>query len=107
MAVLNIKGVSRILETNATARRVFKWAITCILYLMEQQRLIDGKRLEQVSLDWNRGTLNLGSNFTEMLVARAVGEYVIDRRFKRVGEAVTKSNALDDNKDKKTKKVDQ
>lgn len=78
MAVINIKTISRLVEKNPTMRNVASWMIRLILHILEAQRLIDFRKLQAVSLDWERGTLDLGDNFTEMLVARAVNEYIIE-----------------------------
>ena len=75
--------MAKLLERNPLARKAFQWAIVTLLYVLEQQRLIDYKKIERVSLDWNRGTLDLGDHFTNMLMARAFGQYVIDRHKKK------------------------
>jgi hypothetical protein len=95
MAVINIKTVSKILEKNAMARKMFQWGIKTILYLLEQQRLIDYRKLERVTLDWSKGTIDLGDSFTEMLVARSIGEYGIDRK-KRTGDATGRARTIDE-----------
>jgi hypothetical protein len=80
---INITTISRILEKNASARKVFKWAVGFILFILEQQRLIDGRSLEKVTIDFERKVIDLGDTFTQKVMARALGEYVIDRRLKR------------------------
>ena len=84
MAVINITSISKVLENNPVSRKVFNFAVRTVLYILEQQRLVDHRQLEKASLDWKRGTLNLGDGFFERLLARAIGEYVIDRKKKRV-----------------------
>ena len=80
MAILNIKAISKVLENSPSGRKVFKFAINTILYILDQQRLIDFRTLQKAQLDWERGTLKLGDNFVEMLVGRAIGEYVINMK---------------------------
>lgn len=83
MGVISIKTVSKILEKNAMARKMFQWGIKATLFLLEQQRLIDHRKIEKVTVDWEKKTLNLGDDFTSMLIARAFGEYVVDRVAKK------------------------
>lgn len=84
MAILNITSISKILENNPVSRKVFNFAVRSVLYVLEQQRLIDYRQLEKASLDWNRGTLNLGDGFFERILGRAIGEYVIDKKKKKL-----------------------
>lgn len=84
MAVINITSISKILENNPVARKVFNFAVRSVLYVLEHQRLVDPRQLEKASLDWNRGTLDLGDGFFERLLGRAIGEYVIDRKKKKL-----------------------
>jgi hypothetical protein len=83
MAVINIKTIAKILEKSARARSMFRWAVKATLFLLEQQRLIDHRQIERVTLDWEKKTLNLGDDFTSKVMARAFGEYVVDRKFKK------------------------
>lgn len=85
MKVLNIKMVSKLVKNNAVVRNTVTWFIGLILHLLEAQRLIDRDKLYKVSLDWERGTLDLGDNFTQQLVARSVSEYLINPKRKLYG----------------------
>lgn len=84
MKVININTVSKLVQRNATMRNTVAWFIGLILHILESQRLIDRDKLSKVSLDWERGTLDLGDNFTQQLVARCVSEYLINSYKKRV-----------------------
>lgn len=92
MAVLNITSISKILENNPVARKVFNFAVRSVLYVLEQQRLVDSRQLEKASLDWNRGTLNLGDGFFERILGRAIGEYIIDKKKKQL-DAIMRAKA--------------
>lgn len=80
MAVISIKTISKVLANSPVGRKMFKFGIRTILYVLEAQRLIDWKKLEEISLDWEKGTINFGDGFTEMLTGRAISEYVWDRK---------------------------
>lgn len=84
MRVINIDTVSKLVQKNATVRNTVAWFIGLILHLLESQRLIDRDKLSKVSLDWERGTLDLGDNFTQQLVARCISEYLINSYKKKV-----------------------
>lgn len=93
MAVVNIKTISKILEKSAVARKVFKFTVNALLHILEHQKLIDYRKLEKASLDWSKGTLNLGDGFFEMLMGRAVSEYGINR-IKKIADAKTRAKAM-------------
>jgi hypothetical protein len=83
MAVINIKTLSKVLSNSATGRKMFKFGVRVVLHALEAHRLIDWRKLEEVSLDWEKGTLNLGDGFLEMLTGRAINEYIWDVRSKK------------------------
>lgn len=89
--VININTVAKLAEKNPAIKGVFTWTVKFILHLLESQRLIDFRKIEAASLDWERGTLDLGNNFTEQLFARAVSEYVVNRKLKKL-DFVTNTN---------------
>lgn len=101
MAVVNIKTISKLLVNNPLGRKIFVSAISIILYILESQRLIDYRKLESVSLDWERGTLKLGDGFMEMIIGRSVSQYVIDRK-KKEFDFKLRSNWQIDDMDSKT-----
>lgn len=76
--VVNIQTISRLVESNKAMRNVVEWFIKFTLQLLSAQRLIDDRKLQAASLDWERGTLSLGNSFSEQLVARSISKYVID-----------------------------
>jgi hypothetical protein len=82
--IINIKAISKVLENSASGRKVFKFAINTILYILEQQRLVDFRSLQKLQLDWDKGTIKLGDNFMEMLVGRSIGEYVINAKRNKI-----------------------
>jgi hypothetical protein len=82
--IINIKAISKILENSPSGRKVFKFAINTILYILEQQRLVDFRSLQKLQLDWEKGTIKLGDNFMEMLVGRSIGEYVINTKRNKI-----------------------
>lgn len=91
MKIINISTIARLAERNTTVKNVLTWTIQFMLQLLSAQRLIDDRKLQNVSLDWERGTLNLGNTFMEQLTARAVSKYYIDRllegeKFGRTGD---------------------
>jgi hypothetical protein len=83
MNVINIKGVSNLLKKSSVGRKLFKSAIKLVLFLLEHQRLIDKRDIEKMALDFERGTINLGDDLSEKIMARAFGEYVINDRLRR------------------------
>lgn len=101
MNVINIKGVSKLLKKSSVGRKLFKSAIKLVLFLLEHQRLIDKRDIEKMALDFERGTLNLGDDLSEKIVARAFGEYIINDRLRRGGrtefDVKTRDKASKDN----------
>lgn len=98
MKPINISTIARLAEKNATVKSIMTWTIGFLLQLLSAQRLIDDRKLQNVSLDWERGTLNLGNSFMEQLTARAISKYLIDRHlraldFKASGKRVNDANA--------------
>lgn len=91
MKIINISTIARLAEKNATVKNILVWTIQFMLQLLSAQRLIDDRKIQNVVLDWERGTLNLGNNFMEQLTARAVSKYYLDVKYrsldyKRTGE---------------------
>ncbi len=78
--IINIKAISKILENSPSGRKVFKFAINTVLYILEQQRLVDFRSLQKLQLDWEKGTIKLGDNFMEMITGRAIGEYLVNHK---------------------------
>lgn len=81
--VININSIARLAEKNPIVKKVFRWTINFTLQLLVSQRLLDPSKLRAASLDWERGTLDLGNAFTSQLVANTVSEYVINRTKKK------------------------
>lgn len=82
MKIINISTIARLAEKNTTVKNVLTWTIQFMLQLLSAQKLIDDRKLQNVSLDWERGTLNLGNTFMEQLTARAISKYYIDRKLR-------------------------
>lgn len=78
MATINMKSVTKLVASNPMTRNAFKSGIQFALYLLEAQKLVDSRKLKEVTLDWERGTLNLGEGFLEQVAARAVSEYYVN-----------------------------
>lgn len=76
---ISIKLLSTMLSKSPKMRKIFTSGIKVILYILEQQRLVDFRKLEQVSINWDKGHVNLGDNFVEMVTGRAIGEYVVNK----------------------------
>lgn len=83
MAVININFFAKIAKTNPMVKQAFKWTVNFTLHLLEAQRLIDYRKVQAASIDWERGNLDLGDSFTEQLFARSVNEYVVNRQKKK------------------------
>lgn len=96
MAIINISTIARLAEKNTTIKNVMEWTIKFLLQLLSAQKLIDDRKLQNVVLDWERGTLNLGNTFMEQLTARAVSKYFIDRKLKSLDFKGTGTQKLDD-----------
>lgn len=79
MAVINVKAVTKLVATNPVTRKAFTFGIQFLLYLLEAQKLVDSRKLQEVSLDWERGTINVGDDFLAQVASRAVSEYYINR----------------------------
>lgn len=96
MKIININTIARLAERNPSIKNILTWAIQFMLQLLSAQKLIDDRKLQNVSLDWERGTLNLGNTFMEQLTARAISRYYIDRKLKSLDFKGTGSQKSDD-----------
>lgn len=76
--VIDIKKVSKLVENNAQMRKLFTSTVSIVLYTLEAQRLLDGRMIQKSVIDWDKGTFSLGDNTINMLVGRAISQYVID-----------------------------
>lgn len=80
MSVINIKKLSKVLEDSPKSRKLFKDAIQIILAALEGQKLLDSRKLQKLTLDWEKGTLNLGEGTINQIIGRSLGEYYLKRK---------------------------
>lgn len=97
--VYNIKWIAKALKSSPVGRKLFANGVATILYILEAQKLLDWRKLQEVAVDFEKGTISTGDGTVNMIIGRAISQYVIDRKknkdralsnaaLKRIGEAL-------------------